>query len=411
MGKAQNAMTVASLTQTITLLLRDEVGSVRVMGEISSLTTAASGHRYFTLKDESAQIDCVLWASRSLSFRPRNGMQVIVQGKLTVYAARGKYQIDCDRLTAAGEGDLYLAFAALKQELSDRGYFAPERKRPIPALPLRIGVVTSATGAVIQDICSTLARRSPHCQIYFCPASVQGEAAPLEIATAIASLQNTDAEVIIVGRGGGSMEDLWAFNTEPVADAIYHSQLPIISAVGHETDFTIADFVADLRAATPTAAAEIVSQYDRDSLWQQIHLWETSLNRSVQNIIGDYYQRLDAIAHSYGLQNLSDRLHHHGQHLDEIEATMYKSVMRSLQKATTKLNGTSAHLRSLHPLSPLQRGFALLKDGDRIINLTESLANLERIAIIRSTESATALIEQVQPKTSKIGKDSKNTKK
>jgi exodeoxyribonuclease VII large subunit len=396
MGSSKDAMTVANLTQAITLLLRDEIGLVRVTGEISGFTAAASGHRYFTLKDESAQIDCVMWASRTLSFRPKSGMQVVVQGRLTVYATRGKYQIDCDRMTAAGQGDLYLAFAALKEELTERGYFAPERKREIPRFPLKIGVVTSPTGAVIQDILSTLNRRSPHCQIYLCPATVQGETAPEEIAKAIASLQNTDADVLIVGRGGGSIEDLWAFNTLPVAEAIFNSRIPIISAVGHETDFTIADFVADLRAATPTAAAELVSQYDRDTLWQQINFWENQLTRSVQTEIQNYRQRLNILACSYALQNFGDRLHDRAQQLDEAERNMQKSLVRHLRQSTTKLEGVVAHLRSLHPLSPLQRGFALLKNGERFLGNDESLVSFAKVEIVRRSEIAYANIEQVK---------------
>jgi exodeoxyribonuclease VII large subunit len=399
MSSSKNAMTVANLTQAITLLLREEIGIVRVTGEISGFTTAASGHRYFTLKDESAQIDCVMWASRSLSFRPKNGMQVVVQGRLTVYAPRGRYQIDCDRMTAAGEGDLYLAFAALKEELAERGYFDPEHKRDIPALPLKIGVVTSPTGAVIQDILSTLNRRSPHCQIYLCPATVQGETAPDEIAGAIATLQNTDADVLIVGRGGGSIEDLWAFNTLPVAEAIYHSRIPIISAVGHETDFTIADFVADLRAATPTAAAEIVSQCDRDTLLQQIDFWENRLTRSVQQEMQNYRQRLNSLTNSYALQNFSDRLHDRAQQLDEAEQSMQKSLTRHLRQSTTKLDRITAHLRSLHPLSPLQRGFALLKVGDRLLtndqSLSEFAGTFAKVEIVRSSEIAQVSIEKV----------------
>ncbi|BBC22825.1 exodeoxyribonuclease VII large subunit [Pseudanabaena sp. ABRG5-3] len=399
MGSSKNAMTVASLTQAITLLLREEIGLVRVTGEISGFTTAASGHRYFTLKDESAQIDCVMWASRSLSFRPKNGMQVVVQGRLTVYAPRGRYQIDCDRMTAAGEGDLYLAFAALKEELAERGYFDPEHKRNIPSLPLKIGVVTSPTGAVIQDILSTLNRRSPHCQIYLCPATVQGETAPDEIAGAIATLQNTDADVLIVGRGGGSIEDLWAFNTLPVAEAIYHSRIPIISAVGHETDFTIADFVADVRAATPTAAAEIVSQCDRDTLLQQLDFWENRLTRSVQQEMHNYHQRLNSLTNSYALQNFSDRLHDRAQQLDEAEQSMQKSLARHLRQSATKLDRITAHLRSLHPLSPLQRGFALLKVGDRLLtndqSLSEFAGTFAKVEIVRSSEIAQVSIEQV----------------
>ncbi len=399
MGSSKNAMTVANLTQAITLLLREEIGIVRVTGEISGFTTAASGHRYFTLKDESSQIDCVMWASRSLSFRPKSGMQVVVQGRLTVYAPRGRYQIDCDRMTAAGEGDLYLAFAALKEELAERGYFDPEHKRAIPSLPLKIGVVTSPTGAVIQDILSTLNRRSPHCQIYLCPATVQGETAPDEIASAIATLQTTDADVLIVGRGGGSIEDLWAFNTSPVAEAIYHSRIPIISAVGHETDFTIADFVADLRAATPTAAAEIVSQCDRDTLLQQLDFWENRLTRSVQQEMHNYRQRLNSLTNSYALQNFSDRLHDRAQQLDEAEQSMQKSLARHLRQSVTKLDSITAHLRSLHPLSPLQRGFALLKVGDRLLpneqSLSEFAGTFAKVEIVRSSEIAQVSIEKV----------------
>ena len=395
MGSSKEAMTVASLTQAITLLLRDEIGIVRVTGEISGFTTAASGHRYFTLKDESAQIDCVMWASRTLAFRPKSGMQVVIQGRLTVYATRGKYQIDCDRMTAAGQGDLYLAFAALKEELTKRGYFDPDRKRNIPAFPLKIGVVTSPTGAVIQDILSTLNRRSPHCQVYLCPATVQGENAPEEIAAAIKALQNTDADVLIVGRGGGSIEDLWAFNTLPVAEAIYHSRIPIISAVGHETDFTIADIVADLRAATPTAAAELVSQYDRDTLWQQIAVWQNCLNRSVKLEMQNYDQRLNKITNSYAFQDFSDRLHDRAQQLDEAEREMQKSLVRHLHQSKTKLEGITAHLRSLHPLSPLQRGFALLKSGDRLLSNDDSLTEFDKVEIVRRSEIAQAKIEKV----------------
>ena len=398
MGSAKEAITVASLTQAIALLLRDEIGIVRVTGEISGFTTAASGHRYFTLKDESAQIDGVMWASRTLSFRPKSGMQVVVQGRLTVYATRGKYQIDCDRMTAAGQGDLYLAFAALKEELAERGYFELDRKRDIPELPLKIGVVTSPTGAVIQDILSTLNRRSPHCQIYLCPATVQGENAPEEIAKAIASLQNTDADVLIVGRGGGSIEDLWAFNTLQVAEAIYHSRIPIISAVGHETDFTIADFVADLRAATPTAAAELVSQCDRDTLLQQITLCQNRLTRSIQFEMQTYHQRLDSLTNSYVLQNFGDRLHDRAQQLDEADRDMQKSLIRHLRNSSIKLEGITAHLRSLHPLSPLQRGFALLKVSDRFIRNDESLTTFDKVEIVRQSEIAEVKIERANIK-------------
>jgi exodeoxyribonuclease VII large subunit len=405
MNRSKDAVTVAGLTQAITLLLRDEIGLVKVTGEISGFTTAASGHRYFTLKDESAQIDCVMWASRTLSFRPKSGMQVVVQGRLTVYATRGKYQIDCDRMTAAGQGDLYLAFAALKEDLAERGYFDPERKRDLPVLPLKIGVVTSSTGAVVQDILSTLKRRSPHCHIYLCPATVQGETAPEEIAAAINALQNTDADVLIVGRGGGSIEDLWAFNTLVVAEAIYKSRIPIISAVGHETDFTIADFVADVRAATPTAAAELVSQCDRDMLWQQVTAWENRLTQVVHLQMQQHQQRLQGISNSYALQNFGDRLHDRAQQLDEADRDMQKSLVRHLRQSNTKLDSITAHLRSLHPLSPLQRGFALLRSANRTLSNEDSLADFDKVEIVRRSEIAQAKIEKVTKKVSEKAYD------
>jgi exodeoxyribonuclease VII large subunit len=396
MSSSKDAMTVGLLTQAITLLLRDGLDIFRVTGEISAFTChSASGHRYFTIKDESSQIDCVMWASRTLSFRPKIGMQVVLQGRLTVYASRGKYQIDCDRMTAAGQGDLYLAFTALKEDLADRGYFDADRKRAIPTSPFKVGVVTSSTGAVIQDILSTLNRRSPHCQVYLCPATVQGETAPTEIAAAIKTLQTTDADVLIVGRGGGSIEDLWAFNTLPVAHAIYHSRIPIVSAVGHETDFTIADFVADLRAATPTAAAELVTQCDRDTLWQQINYCQSRLTQIIESQIQNYNQRLNTAINSYTFQNFGDRLHDHTQTIDGCERDMQKFLVRHLHQSATKLDSVTAHLRSLHPLSPLQRGFALLKSGDRLLSNDDSLTEFAKVEIVRQSEVAQVQIQKV----------------
>ena len=230
---------------------------------------------------------------------------------------------------------------------------------------------------------------------YLSPVTVQGETAPEEIAAAIAALQSTDADVLIVGRGGGSIEDLWAFNTLLVADAIYHSRIPIISAVGHETDFTIADFVADLRAATPTAAAELVSQYDLDTLLQQIALWENRLNRSLQLEMQNYRQRLNLLSNSYAFQNFSDRLHDRAQRIDETERDMQKALVRHLRQATIKLTSITAHLQSLHPLSPLQRGFALLQVGDRILSNDESLSAFDKVEVVRRSEIAKVKIEKV----------------
>jgi exodeoxyribonuclease VII large subunit len=393
-------ISVSALTQKITKLLRDGIGEVRVIGEISGYKSASSGHRYFTLKDDESQIDCVLWGSKQISFMPSDGMRVIVTGKLTVYATRGKYQIDCQSLIPAGQGELYLAFERLKQDLADRGYF--DQKRSLPTLPLHIGIVTSPTGAVIQDMLSTLNRRSPHCQIYLYPASVQGEYASEEITNAIARLNQVLAgfanAVLIVGRGGGSLEDLWAFNTLPVAEAIYNSEISVISAVGHETDFTIADFVADVRVATPTAAAELVTQSDRNTLLGYIQSVETELTENIQAVIQVNQQKIDRLINSYGFQKLGDRIHNYSQRVDEAENALTKLMRRNLNTARTRLDAIEAHAKSLHPLSPLSRGFALLQDGDRVISVSESLSKFDEIAIVRELEVAHATIQAVKLK-------------
>ncbi len=400
MIKNNPEISVSTLTQKITKLLREGIGEVRVLGEISGYKAASSGHRYFTLKDDEAQIDCVLWGSKQISFMPSDRMRVIVTGWLTVYATRGKYQIDCQSLIPAGQGELYLAFERLKQDLADGGFF--DQKRPIPALPLHIGIVTSPTGAAIQDMLSTLNRRSPHCQVYLCPASVQGEYAAQEIANGITRLNQVlacfDNAVLIVGRGGGSLEDLWAFNTLPVAEAIFNSEIPVISAVGHETDFTIADFVADVRVATPTAAAELVTQNDKASLLGYISSVEQGLTENIQAVLESKKQKIDRLINSYGFQKLGDRLKNFSQRVDEAENTLTKLINRNLKTARTKLDALEAHGRSLYPLSPLKRGFALLKDGEHIISTSESLSEFDQIAIVREFEVAHVTIQTVKPK-------------
>ncbi|MES2766690.1 MAG: exodeoxyribonuclease VII large subunit, partial [Bacteroidota bacterium] len=263
-----NSISVTQLTRTIRGILEETFEGIRVSGEISNFKHHSSGHRYFTLKDEGAQIGCTMWRTRSLGFVPADGMKVVVFGNISVYPPQGKYQIDCITMMPLGKGDLHLAFELLKEKLARAGYFDPSRKRPLPLFPLKIGVITSPTGAAVRDILSTLERRMPACEIYFRPALVQGDGAAEDIAEAIYQLNNLDCDVIIAGRGGGSLEDLWAFNTEIVARAIFESRVPFVSAVGHETDFTIADFVADIRAATPTAAAELVTPRSKTEMLQ-----------------------------------------------------------------------------------------------------------------------------------------------
>lgn len=399
------AISVSVLTQRITQILKSGIGAVSISGEVSGFTVAFSGHRYFTLKDEAAQIDCVLWNSRTVDLMIADGMMVIVRGNLSVYAIRGKYQIDCQAIAPLGQGDLYLAFEALKQDLAARGFFDLQRKRALPNLPLRIGVVTSATGAALQDILSTLKRRSPHCTVYLCPAAVQGEAAPSEVAAAIAALNQTDADVAIVGRGGGSIEDLWAFNTEIVAQAIYNSAIPIISAVGHETDFTIADFVADIRAATPTAAAELVTQRHSQEIMQSIARTRETLFGIMQSLLSDQLQQLDLLSRSYAFYKFSDRLQNYVQQVDAAETSLQVSMHRHIRSARDKLEAIASHTKALHPLAPLRRGFALLQDDSRLISARESLQNRARILIVRQDEVAYAKIDRVSLLTESLPQD------
>ena len=392
-------LTISELTDHITAILNQQIGLVSLIGEISGYKIASSGHRYFTLKDDQAQIDCVLWESRELSFLPCNGMKVIVTGKLKVYAPKGKYQLDCTNLIPSGAGELYLAYERLKQDLHTRGYF--DRQQPLPQLPLYVGIVTSPTGAALQDMLTTLKRRAPHIQVFFCPASVQGDKAPQEIARGVTllnqALKHLRNSVIIIGRGGGSIEDLWAFNTPIVAESIYQSELAVISAVGHETDYTIADFVADHRVATPTAAAELVSKSDRGSLLTHIQALENKMTQSTTQVIQSDRQKIHQLINSYGYQKIRDRISNYAQHLDELESDLTKYTERAIETKQIQLTSLTAHMQSLHPLSPLKRGFALLKQSEQFVPDHQALDPNQPIDIIRSSEIAHATIQSVEP--------------
>ncbi|MBU1487387.1 exodeoxyribonuclease VII large subunit, partial [bacterium] len=267
MNKEDHIYTVNELIQLMKASLEEDFGSIRVKGEISNLVRPSSGHLYFTIKDEQAQIKVAMFKSSQagLRFIPADGMQVILYGRVSIYEKRGDLQVYAQWLEPVGKGALYLAFEQLKEKLRVEGLFDPAHKRPIPLLPRRVGVITSPTGAAIRDILNVSERRFANIRILLYPVRVQGREAPGEIAEAISVMNELNlVDVLIVGRGGGSLEDLWAFNEETVARAIFASKIPIISAVGHETDFTISDFVCDLRAPTPSAAAELVVKNKQD---------------------------------------------------------------------------------------------------------------------------------------------------
>ncbi|MCC7344240.1 MAG: exodeoxyribonuclease VII large subunit [Deltaproteobacteria bacterium] len=358
---SETIYSVSELTREIKALLEGEFSGVWVTGEISNFHAHGSGHFYFTLKDKGAQISTVMFrgANRHLKFKLEDGLDVVAKGRVGVYEPRGNYQIILDYIEPKGLGALQLAFTQLRNKLAEEGLFDEARKRPLPYLPRTIGIVTSPTGAVIQDMIRILKRRNPHVNILLYPVSVQGEAAAPEIVRGIEALnRHGEAEVMIVGRGGGSLEDLWAFNTEAVARAIAASPIPVISAVGHETDFTIADYVADLRAPTPSAAAELAAPVAAEL--------RLSLRESQRRLLRAYRQGLEArreklkfwISH---LKHPKRRLEELAQHWDDLRERLNLGIERSLETRRASLRLLSEKLEVLSPLSILSRGYSIVR--------------------------------------------------
>ncbi|HQL28397.1 MAG TPA: exodeoxyribonuclease VII large subunit [Anaerolineaceae bacterium] len=348
------------------LLETDEVlQDLWVRGEISNFSQPRSGHLYFTLKDSEAQIRCVMWknAAMRLRFSPADGMQVEAHGAMSIYPAQGQVQLYVDALRPAGEGALYQEFLRLKARLEAEGLFDPARKRPLPRLPRHIGVVTSATGAALQDILQTLSRRLPILKVSVAPSPVQGAEAPAGIMAALHRLnQLPDLDLIILARGGGSIEDLWAFNDENVARAIYDSRVPIISGVGHETDFTIADFVADLRAPTPTAAAELATPVTAQELSMSLRAASEALDARLEGLLNTARQQL-ALAQAE-LRRASPRavVQNALQRLDEMQSRLDRLILNQLEIRGLRLANSQSRLDALSPQAVLQRGYAIITD-------------------------------------------------
>lgn len=360
-SSAAAAPTVSELTRRIRETLETGFAEAVVQGEISGWTRAASGHTYFTLKDENASLSCVLWRNRQLAHPVRNGMKVVAAGGITVYPPRGAYQLDCRSIIPLGQGELQLAFERLKARLQAEGLFDVERKRPLPLFPNMIGVVTSPKGAALRDILTTLARRMPSVRVVLFPALVQGAGAAGEIALGIERLNaRPDIDLLIVGRGGGSLEDLWAFNEEPVARAIAASRIPVISAVGHEIDFTIADFTADVRAATPTAAAEIAVR-NREDVLNVIENARDRLDRSMGRRLQRMHERLNAVMRSRGLHRPLDLLRDREQQTDELMRRADAAIRGRLRATGDQLHRIEASLRALDPAAVLNRGYAIVE--------------------------------------------------
>lgn len=403
--------TISELTSAIKGILEPNFRGLSVQGEISNFKLQASGHLYFSLKDAGAQISAVLFRGNaaSLSRMPKEGDQVIAKGEISLYAPRGQYQIVIRELQFLGVGELLLKLHQLKETLSARGWFDPQKKKELPKMPKRIGVVTSPTGAVIQDILNVLTRRFAGCQVILNPVKVQGDGAAEEIARAIDDFNRHElADVLIVGRGGGSIEDLWAFNEEIVARAIFESKIPIISAVGHETDFTIADWVADVRAPTPSAAAEIViaekanlikfllstQQQGRQRVHQLVRQAEERLSglkkhplfSSPYTLLAQPIQQLDAIRASLEILKPSNQIAHWLERLAPYPDKILTAMSLGMRQKNERLNRVTEHLRSINPQNLLKKGYSILfseKEGSIILSVKDLPANQTFTALLQ----------------------------
>ena len=434
-------LSVAELNAEVNQLLTQGFPLLWVEGEISNLVRPASGHLYFSLKDSKSQIRSAMFRNRNmkLAIKPENGMKVLVRGRIGLYEPRGEYQLIAEHMEDAGIGQLQRQFEALKQKLSEAGLFDEAHKKELPEYPKRIAVITSPSGAAIRDILHVLERRSPHTPVLIYPVSVQGEKAKIEIETAIRKA-NSDkkCDVIILARGGGSIEDLWAFNEENVARAIYHSEIPVICGVGHEIDFTIADFVADLRAPTPSAAAELITA-DKAQLLTDVMQTELWLQQTIKQKIRQKQQALDWLTNRLALQKPSRRLEQQLQRIDELESRLSLLIQNQINDKTSQLaylnNRLMTHqpnklieqnkqtlstlkssliqsvesiiehkkaafqvqmavLDSTSPLKTLDRGYAIIKnkESNNIINSINQMSNDMKVSITLKDGETTAII-------------------
>jgi len=362
-------LTVSQLTQLIRGVLEENFEHVWLEGEVSNLATPVSGHLYFSLKDSAAQIRCVVFrnSARAMRFKIHNGMGLVLRGRVSVFDQRGDYQLIAEYLEPQGIGALQLAFNQLKEKLAREGLFEEARKKPLPGLPRRIGVVTSATGAAIHDIITVLKRRHASVELLLMPVKVQGEGAAQEISAAIRDFNRyREVDVIIVGRGGGSMEDLWAFNEEAVARAISTSRIPVVSAVGHEVDFTIADFVADLRAPTPSAAAEMVVR-SREELEAELRHLSSRLSSSMERKLSGARERTEGLKRA--LKDPSLLVGHLAQRVDDLSVRVEAALSRGLHRHRERLDALAHRLQIMNPAVETERC------RERLLALSDGMEN------------------------------------
>lgn len=371
------------------------VQNVYVRGEISNYKLYPSGHHYFTIKDSESALKCVMFrfAAGSLRFKPENGMKVIAFGRVQVYPRDGAYQLYVSNMTPDGVGDLTVAFEQLKEKLFKEGLFDREHKKPLPRYPMRIGVVTSSAGAAVHDIIRVLRKRWPIGKILLLPVRVQGIEAPPEIVGAIryANRHNV-ADVLIVGRGGGSIEDLWAFNDERVARAIYESEIPVISAVGHEPDVTIADFVADLRAATPSNGAELCAP-DFSELLEYLDSAEARSVNAIESQLQRYRQRLSALSEKRVLQDPKNYVEDRRISLKHLEARLFSAAGVNISKSRERFAASASKLDALSPLKVLGRGYSIAKTSDgHVIKSASDVKSGDEITISLQKDSIEAIV-------------------
>ncbi|MCC6261254.1 MAG: exodeoxyribonuclease VII large subunit [Anaerolineales bacterium] len=377
-------LTVSQLTFHIRKRLEDDptLRDVWVEGEISNLAKPNSGHIYFTLKDKNAALRCVIWKTDASRLRVnlQDGLAVEAHGKIAVYEPQGQYQLVVNLLQPKGEGALYQEFLRLKAALEAEGLFDPERKRPIPELPKIIGIVTSQTGAALRDMLNTLRRRLPLVKALLAPAPVQGVEAPPALVEALHKLNQQNPDVILLARGGGSIEDLWAFNDERVVRAVAASNAPIISGVGHETDFTLCDFAADLRAPTPTAAAELATQTTLDDLQAQVTHFTARLNARTLDLLAEQKVWLAALAARLKYSSPERRIQTENQNLDGLSRRAFSALRHRIQLHSANVDGISKRLQALNPASVLARGYAIitsLENGQVISKVAQAKGALK----------------------------------
>ncbi len=385
-NSAENALTVSELNEYVRRLLAGDslLRRCEVSGEISGFKRHWSGHLYFSLKDANARVQCVMFRQNaiSLDFVPEDGMQVVVDASASVFVRDGNYQLYIERMRRGGQGELYVRFERLKAKLAQEGLFDPARKKVLPTFPHTIGIATSQTGAAVRDIIRVARRRNPNIGIILAPCSVQGDGAAQEIVRAIEKLnQNGESDVLLVGRGGGSIEDLWAFNEECVARAIAASKIPVISCVGHEIDFTIADFVADVRAATPSAAAELAVP-ERIQIQTQMDRLTTRLSEALERGQSVRRERLNALAQR-SVMLYPERLILEPKKtiLENDAQRVERAINQTLERARHQLGVYDSTLRTLNPLGVLERGYAVVSRENKIITQAQQVHEGDRMTI------------------------------